>query len=294
MAQSKRRSGLTLVELLVVIGIIAVLISVLLPSLNKARSAANVVVCASNMRTIGQFFQIYQNNNNGNLPPAMQPNTFYYATTWPMFINYKPVVSDTTWDAVDKNLSNTKVFLCPTFTESDAFSGEPLQRTYVLSGMTFYNNSSPGTYRNGPNGKNNTVFGDRSTLYPGTNEYQTFQLHKPARWRASETVMMLESRVCPSPWGDPAPYSNGSAFAIGGEPWGTVDFYDWVLSLYGPWVHNFKNSNYLFLDGHVEAITPPMKYSTSPNWYGLLTINNGHYSRLMSCDKTGYPTDNGN
>src|SRR4051794_15180265 len=67
------RPAFTLVELLVVIGIIALLISVLLPALNGARRSANLVKCQSNMRQIGVAMQLYAGQFNDRLPA-----TYYY------------------------------------------------------------------------------------------------------------------------------------------------------------------------------------------------------------------------
>src|SRR5215475_8870044 len=126
------RSGFTLVELLVVIGIIAVLIGMLLPSLNKARQAANIVDCQMRLRQMGAATQMYVTANKGLLPwgaiAHTPPNNTWSDGTIPN-ANYQETV--TWWYftlslAMNKNLvapDGFVRFLSPIFKDLDTIQG---------------------------------------------------------------------------------------------------------------------------------------------------------------------------
>src|SRR5688500_367401 len=109
--------GFTLVELLVVIGIIAVLIAMLLPSLNKPRESAKSVSCMSNLRVIGQQFQIYFAQNEKAFYPPSRFNTTYNGSPAQLYWH------DVIFNRTPGSTSNIGVMRCPNDTMNTTFGG---------------------------------------------------------------------------------------------------------------------------------------------------------------------------
>jgi prepilin-type N-terminal cleavage/methylation domain-containing protein len=166
------RGGFTLIELMVVIGVIAMLISILLPSLARARERANQAKCASNMHEIGVLLQVYINDNKGWVFPVGPPDITGLPTTlgsqltpdqrWPMYVkfdelktapfpppynpaNYNPLV----WNEAEfpSHLYTPRVMRCPSDidpAESHSYMlNEHLAYKQIKANTTDFGNLSP-------------------------------------------------------------------------------------------------------------------------------------------------------
>jgi len=131
--QQFQKRGFTLVELLVVIGIITLLIAMLLPALSRARAQALSVQCMSNLRSIGQMMGIYENTYKGSLPYGYWNGSAPNSTTannnaaadWTTLLSntMNPNYAIDYNDAVgytQATAGSRGIFLCPSAIESTA------------------------------------------------------------------------------------------------------------------------------------------------------------------------------
>jgi prepilin-type N-terminal cleavage/methylation domain-containing protein/prepilin-type processing-associated H-X9-DG protein len=110
MESPDRKRGFTLVELLVVIGIIAVLVGILMPALSRARESSIRIKCASNLRQIGTAAMNYAAENKGFLPDVRTNNPHYVVNR----SNFNWWDGRLQWQ---KYLKTADIFYCPGFSK---------------------------------------------------------------------------------------------------------------------------------------------------------------------------------
>jgi prepilin-type processing-associated H-X9-DG protein/prepilin-type N-terminal cleavage/methylation domain-containing protein len=140
--------GFTLVELLVVIGIIGLLISILMPALSKARESAKTTQCISNLRQMAIAAQMYANENHGFFPIASYSvsngNTAYgfnwdFTTVLDLITGKRTVIPGLLWNGKlgnDGSGAVSRIQQCPSFdgksnTLLDPYTGYNYNTSYV-------------------------------------------------------------------------------------------------------------------------------------------------------------------
>lgn len=240
----------TLVELLVVIGIIAVLISILLPSLGQARKLAQATVCKANMRQIGQAFTMYTNETKGIFPPAYwywTVGSFQYELTWDDLLLQK-FLGKRSWTQIDVDRGywpeQAEIMRCPADGEKrwSYYGVHSYVRSYSMpAGVNDFSNArifySVGTYQ---------IMDPTGPRYPNYHPVKVTKIVNP-----SNKLLLVE---------DTSRLNLGGSLQQATVSRADVQFLqamtaDGSVTAYiRKYLHNGK-FNYLMADGHVEAMT---------------------------------------
>ena len=265
--RARRPGGFTLVELLVVIGIIALLISILLPALGRARKAAKTVQCLSNLRQIGTTFVMYTNDAKGVvLQPVtydanFTPTTVYWFQQLSFYMNRRTSRAGSLDDAeISKALKG-----CPEWAgidnngdglpDSDKIGYGMSRRLRTPESRTryhvLYNPAIPVTT---PGGINGPVGSDMSAVPGGT-------VYKPPVWKVtnlkkpSERILFGDSQIAfldpgTAGWDYSGTVGSGDTGRHAGKPF--IDPSMAAARLRPEYKQH--RANYAFVDGHAETL----------------------------------------
>ncbi len=233
-----KKRKFTLIELLVVIAIIAILASMLMPAVSKARAKAEEISCVNNMKGLGTILMIYTSNNKSWLPPMD-----YVGTTGVKGMSWIENLMGCTNADYNANASGIN----PTMDARSLFCA-------MSKESTNWSNMSYGY---------NTAFCGRVGEPQYYSYFRVTNLTQP-----SKKISITEAAIYTYADGIGAPTMNGS-WRIKGGAFTSVSNTGWGH----PVGRHDKRSNSVHLDGHVEAYTIP----DITNPYLASPFNDTHY-----------------
>lgn len=264
--RGQKIKGFTLVELLVVIGIIAVLIGILLPALSKARDQSKIVKCLANLQQLGLAIDMYANVSKGMMPmgferwiacPAItSPDTSGHGRSWAGMLRDVAKVPTYVFvcPADDRaNVASPDGFLCPIGSESNALNDPRFTFSYGIPYTAYHSLTRRPPWSINPNDYAN----DKTN-----GEYIAGGMPKSRIKHAAEMLLIYD---CYVPW-----HSNSQGWI--GQLQNAVLSYATASStsvgrttVYRhnrrPWADPGHGPNALFADGHAEPTIDVRKLS---------------------------------
>ena len=238
----------TLIELLVVVAIIAVLVSILLPALSKARFQVQLVQCLSNMKQIATGLFAYEGEYNDKLPTEYWTGSRWrkisLITTWQIATHSGPWYND----LVDKFL---KIF---TPIPGPANIPNPPNTSYIGSPKVYYCPGNGAHWYKYPYSWNRTVDPEYGRIHPGWSYYQMPYFYGPEGYRYYSWNNHPFAKGSYPLFCDPVYYQRQTGKPKEGN-----------CNHYNP---NFSPENVVFSDGHAETLYPGDKnfYKVTVSW----------------------------